>query len=106
MNPINELILLFKENKIGINDNLMSTTISKAIEFSQIPTYNEIINVLKRFNERDRVEIYLKDESEDSITISNNINNCIEYEKFIRDNEIIESKISLKIDIKKRNHQQ
>lgn len=101
MNPINELILLFKEDKIGINDNLMSTTISKAIEFSQIPTYNEIINILKKFNERDCVEIYLKDESEDSITISNNINNCIEYENFIRANEIIESKISLKIDIKK-----
>ena len=99
MNPINALITLFKVDKVEVNDNLMNTTISEIIELSQIPTYNEIIKVLKMFNERDSVQIYLKDESDDSITISINTNNYVEYENFIRDNKVIESKMNLKIDI-------
>ena len=77
LNPIEQLAKIFKIKKNEINDNLMNTTISKIIEFSQIPTYEEINNALEKFNKRDYVEIYLKDESEESITIASNKNNVI-----------------------------
>ena len=79
----------------------MNTTISKIIEFNQIPTYEEVIEALSNFNKRDYVEIYLKDESEESITISSNKSNCENYNNFIKNNEGIESKINLNIYIKK-----
>ena len=101
MNPVNELIMLFKEDKIAVNDNLMTTSISKVIEFNQIPNYNNLMEALSKFNKRDSVTIYLKDEAEDSITITNSSDSKLEYEKFIRENETIKGKINLKIDIKK-----
>lgn len=101
MNPIDELIKIFKVEKTEVNDNLMNTTISKIIEFNQIPTYKEVIEALSNFNKRDYVEIYLKDESEESITISSNKSNYENYNNFIKNNEGIESKINLNIYIKK-----
>ena len=101
MNPINELIKIFKVDKLEVNDNLMNTTISKIIEFNQIPTYEKISETLRKFSKRDYIEIYLKDESEESITISSDTSNCENYNNFIKNNEGIESKINLKIYIKK-----
>ena len=89
MNPIEQLAKIFKIKKSEINDNLMNTTISKIIEFSQIPTYEEINNALEKFNKRDHVEIYLKDESEESITIASNKNNIENYKNFINNLELI-----------------
>ena len=61
MNPINELIKIFKVDKLEVNDNLMNTTISKIIEFNQIPTYEKISETLRKFSKRDYIEIYLND---------------------------------------------
>ncbi len=101
MNPIDELIKIFQVEKIEVNDNLMNTTISKIIEFNQIPTYEKISEALSKFNKRDYIEIYLKDESEESITISTDTSNCDKFNDFIKNNEGIESKINLNINIKK-----
>ena len=84
MNPIDELIKIFQVEKIEVNDNLMNTTISKIIEFNQIPTYEKISEALSKFNKRDYIEIYLKDESEESITISTDTSNCDKFNDFIK----------------------
>ena len=102
MNPIEQLAKIFKIKKSEINDNLMNTTISKIIEFSQIPTYEEINNALEKFNKRDHVEIYLKDESEESITIASNKNNSENYKNFINNNINIVGSVNLNITIKKQ----
>ena len=101
MNPIDELINLFQIKKEDINDNLMDIVICKTIEFSQIPTYETILNAIKKFNERDYVKIHLKDETEDSITISNKINNEENYRTFIGNNKDLNSNIDLNISISK-----
>lgn len=101
MNPINELIKLFEIEKQLVNDNLMNVDITKRIEFNQLPTYEEISNIISKFNIRDDVQIYLKDESEDSITISRDSNNNENYNSFIKNNQQLEGNIDIKINIKK-----
>ncbi len=101
MNPINELIKLFEIEKKLVDDNLMNVNITKRIEFNQLPTYEEISNAISKFNIRDDIQIYLKDESEDSITISRNSNNKENYGRFIKNNQQLEGDIDIKINIKK-----
>lgn len=101
MNPINELIKLFEIEKQLVNDNLMNVDITKRIEFNQLPTYEEISNIISKFNIRDDIQIYLKDESEDSITISRDSNNNENYNSFIKNNQQLEGNIDIKINIKK-----
>lgn len=101
MNPIENLINIFGLDKKEINDNLMETRISKIIEFDQMPTYEKIFNVLKDFSERDYVEIYFKDDSEESVIISSKTLDKSQYEMFIKNNEVTDSKIRINIDIKK-----
>lgn len=101
MNPINELIKLFDIEKCLVNDNLMNVDIEKKIEFNQLPTYEEISNTISKFNTRDDIQIYLQDESEESLTISKNSNNSQEYENFIKNNQQLEEVAYIKINIKK-----
>ena len=98
MNPINELIKLFEIEKKLVDDNLMNVNITKRIEFNQLPTYEEISNAISKFNIRDDIQIYLKDESEDSITISRNSNNKENYGRFIKNNQQLEGNIDIKIN--------
>lgn len=101
MNPINELIKVFEIEKKLVNDNLMNVDITKQIEFNKLPTYEEINSIMSEFNIRDDIQIYLKDESEDSITIFRDSNNKESYDSFIKNNQQLEGNIDLKIKIKK-----
>lgn len=101
MNPIDTLLELFKINKDKVNDNLMNTIITQVIEFSQIPTYNEISSALNKFNKRDFVEIYMRDETDESISITSNSNNESIYNKFVQNNEGLDTRINVNINIKK-----
>lgn len=101
MNPIDELILAFGIEKSDVNDNLMNTTISKEINFVQIPSEVDIKRIFKEFNERDVVEIYLKDESDDSITICSTTSDWEKYNEFIDSNLEINPKVMLCVNIKK-----
>lgn len=102
MNPIDKLLELFKINKDKVNDNLMNTTITQVIEFSQIPTYNEISSAINKFNKRDFIEIYFRDEADESIAITSNSNNENIYNKFVQDNEGLDTRINVNINIKKK----
>ena len=102
MNPIDNLLELFKINKNKVNDNLMNTTITQIIEFNQVPTYNEISNALNKFKKRDFIEIYFKDESDESIAITSNSNNENIYNEFIKNNEGLDTRITVNINIKKK----
>lgn len=96
MNPIDTLLELFKINKDKVNDNLMNTIITQVIEFSQIPTYNEISSALNKFNKRDFVEIHMRDES---ISITSNSNNESIYNKFVQNNEGLDTRINVNVNI-------
>ena len=101
MNPIDTLLELFKINKDKVNDNLMNTIITQVIEFNQIPTYNEISRALNKFNKRDFVEVYLRDETDESISITSNSHNENIYNKFVQNNEGLDTRITVNINIKK-----
>ncbi len=101
MNPIIELIKLFNIEKNLVQDNLMNVDITKQVEFNQLPNYEKISDVILKFNTRDSIQIYLQDESEEGITICRNLNNNQEYEDFIKNNQQLEGKIDIKININK-----
>ena len=101
MNPIIELIKLFNIEKNLVQDNLMNVNITKQVEFNQLPNYEKISDVILKFNTRDSIQIYLQDESEEGITICRNLNNNQEYEDFIKNNQQLEGKIDIKININK-----
>lgn len=103
MNPINNLIDIFCIKKENVNDNLMNTNITQKIDFNQLPKYDDIIKVIKEFDVRDKIEIYLVDESDESIILySNNLMQQSEYDQFLKSNESLNSNITINIKITKK----
>ena len=101
MNPIDQLICLFRIEKNLVNDNLMSVNIRANIEFNQLPNYSDIVNTISKFSDRDEVNIYLEDESEENVQISRSRDVNSEYQGFINRNKQLGGIITVKISIDK-----
>lgn len=101
MNPIGKLTKIFNIEKSEIDDNLMNTTIKKIIKVDKVPSFEEIQEALSEFKTRDYVEIYLKDESEENVTINKDKDNKEQFDILIEDNIKLQGYITLNILIKK-----
>lgn len=104
MNPIEKLIELFGMNKKDVTDYLMKANANRLIDSYNLPEFENIIKALEAFDERDEVNIFLEDESEDSIFISKN--NFEEYEEFKRNLDGTDIRINVNIEIKKNIYNQ
>lgn len=102
MNIMKELIGLFELPTDSISDNLMNVEYHNKINYNKLPPKQSIINLLKKFPNRDEIIIELSNVSGDTIALSNQVDiDGKTYNDFIEENSDPEYKIEIHIKISK-----